>query len=91
MFAAWMMADGGCEREEEREGAGGKSEEEVYTMLYKEVDAEGNGVVSIESLVAYLHQMQLGSGQGDQVFDSHEDVSGTSLSVGWVEITPMCL
>ena len=38
-----MMADGGCEREEEREGAGGKSEEEVYTMLYKEVDAEGNG------------------------------------------------
>ena len=32
-------------------------------------------------VLAYLHQMQLGSGQGDQVFDSHEDVSGTSLSV----------
>ena len=31
--------------------------------------------------MTYLHQMQLGCSQGDQDFDSREDVSGTSFSI----------
>lgn len=72
------------EWEEEREdeeavGVSGrrrKSEEEVYTLLFQEVDTEGRGEVAVESLVDYLHQMQLGSAQSlrEEVYDSHEDV-----------------
>lgn len=58
-----------------------KSEEEVYTLLFREVDSDGKGVVSVSSLVEYLHQIQLGpSERGDrgagleEVYDSHEDV-----------------
>ena len=54
-----------------------KSEEEVYTLLFKEVDSEGKGEVAVEALIDFLHQMQLGSvqGQREEVYDSHEDVS----------------
>ena len=76
------------EREEEGEGGGGegrqeegrkKSEEEVYTLLFREVDSGGEGVVSVRSLVDYLQQMQLGTPQtrlagAEEVYDSHEDV-----------------
>ena len=76
-----------CERSQGEEWEGGgekrvgavrrKSEEEVYTLLFKEVDSEGRGEVAVESLVDYLHQIQLGSAQSHQedVYDSHEDVS----------------
>ena len=82
-----MAESGVCERSQEEEWKGGgekrvgavrrKSEEEVYTLLFKEVDSEGRGEVAVESLVDYLHQIQLGSAQSQQedVYDSHEDVS----------------
>ena len=53
--------------------------------------------VSTESLVAYFQKMQLDSGQGDQVSDSREDVSGTSqttlslsLSV-YLSLSTLCI
>lgn len=69
---------------EERE-VEGKSEEEVYTLLFREVDSERAGAVSVASLVDYLHQIQLGTRHThtravEEVYDSHEDVGCPTIS-----------
>ena len=57
-----------------------KSEEEVYTLLFREVDSDRKGLVAVDSLVDYLHQIQLGTSHSrraglEDVYDSHDDVS----------------
>ena len=90
----WEEGEGECEdgggREEvgeEEEGEGEekvgdskRSEEEVYSLLFCEVDSAGRGLVEVDSLVDYLSHVQLGTPQGqwagvEDVFDSEEDVS----------------
>ena len=56
------------------------SEEEVYTLLFQEVDKDGSGLVGVASLVEFLEKMQLGTTGGhssgvEDVYDSHQDVS----------------
>lgn len=57
----------------------GKSEEELYTLLFSKVDSDSSGQVPVDSLVDYLHQMKTGAPQGrsgrEEVYDSQEDVS----------------
>ena len=59
------------------EGGNKKSEEEVYSLLFCEVDSDSSGIVGVDSLVDYLSRVQLGTsgGPGVEVFDSEEDVS----------------
>ena len=59
------------------------SEEEVYTLLFQEVDKDGSGLVGVASLVDYLQKMQLGTTGGqssrlEEVYDSHQDVSAVN-------------
>ena len=76
MFGVEKMAESGSPPEQEWEGRR-KSEEEVYTLLFKEVDSEGRGEVAVSSLIDTIHQIQLGSAEStrEEVYDSHDDVS----------------
>ena len=61
-------------------GRDGGSEEEVYTLLFREVDSGDSGLVAVDNLVDYLRSMQLGTSQNlrrsrEEVYDSQEDVS----------------
>ena len=80
------MSRGSGEEGGSQEDSGGeqRSEEEVYTLLFCEVDSDGSGLVTVDSLVDYLRRMQLGTprsigrGRGagvEEVYDSQEDVS----------------
>lgn len=74
------VGQGEGEGSPEEGGGEGKSEEELYTLLFYKVDSDGSGHVTVDSLVDYLHQMQVGlpksrvTGQ-EEVYDSQEDVS----------------
>ena len=61
-------------------GRDGGSEEEVYTLLFREVDSGDSGLVAVDNLVDYLRSMQLGTSHNlrrsrEEVYDSQEDVS----------------
>lgn len=76
----WEEEEKAWEEEEKAGGEGGskKSEEEVYSLLFCEVDSDGSGLVGVDSLVDYLSHVQLGTRGGpgvEEVFDSEEDVS----------------
>lgn len=62
------------------EGGEGGHEEELYTLLFCKVDSDGSGQVAVDSLVDYLHHMQMGTPQSqgtgrEEVYDSQDDVS----------------
>ena len=76
-MADWSGSEEGREEHERGAGAGErrKSEEEVFTLLFREVDREDRGEVSVEALIEYLQRMQLGRDQTEEVSDSTADVS----------------
>ena len=60
------------------------SEEEIYNLLFQEVNSDGSGLVGVANLVDYLQKMQLGSSEGhssegEDVYDSHQDVCDHSI------------
>ena len=52
------------------------SEEAIFSLLFQQCDSDASGLVQVDQLVEFIRSVQMGgSHPGDQVYDSHSDVS----------------